>query len=118
MTNCIKIIFEIPGFTIGDTGPDSGTISFGESTTILLNDGRGTPAELIIGDSLFSIVPPGQAEGGRDWFDVLDDDRVKPEQFSIELIRDESVFDGKWFIIFKTSLLSHCFLQKIGEILP
>ncbi len=103
LTNVIaEVIFQVPGFTIGERGPDTGAVILGEDTTILLNDGRGTPAELVKGTSVFNIVPPGQGETNFDWFREVSEDTIKPEPFSIELIRDESVWDGRWFIVFNT----------------
>ena len=102
-TNVIaEIIFQVPGLTIGEKGPNTGAISIAESSAVLLNDGRGTNAEVIAGSSVFNIVPPGEAITEFDWFRSVSEDQIKPEPFSIELARNESVWDGQWFIIFNT----------------
>jgi hypothetical protein len=51
---------------------------------------------------VFSIVPPGEATTEFNWLREVSEDSIKPEPFSVELVRDESVYEGKWFIVFNT----------------
>lgn len=103
LTNVLaEVIFQVPGLSIGEKGPATGAITVGKETEVLLNDGRGTKAELIVGNSVFNIVPPGEGIDAPDWFRSVNEDNIVPEPFSIELVRNDSVFDGKWFIVFNT----------------
>lgn len=97
-----EVVFQVPGLTIGPSGPKEGKITFSNNSTILLSDGLGTPTEIISQGSDFSIVPPGQATSTQGWFETLQEDATQPEPFSIRLVRDKSVFDGRWYIVFNT----------------
>lgn len=103
-TNVIaEVIFQVPGLTVGE-GDDSnsGKITFEDDTAVLLNDGLGTPAQLFVTDATFLIGPP-TAEGVENkWFDIVRNDDIRPEPFSVQLLRDDSVYGGKWFIAFST----------------
>jgi hypothetical protein len=103
-TNVIaEIIFQVPGLTVGGgDGLGTGKIAFLDDTEVLLNDGLGTKAQLFVSDSTFIISPPTSEGTSNGWFDVIRADDIKPEPFSIELLRDESVYNGKWFIVFST----------------
>lgn len=112
-TNVVaEIIFQVPGLTIGGGDEtNAGTIAFAPDTQVLLNDGFGTQAQLFVTDSTFIIGPPTGDGVSNEWFDVIRNDDIRPEAFGIELLRDESVYGGKWFIIFsaldKQSGLDH-----------
>ena len=103
-TNVIaELIFQVPGLTIGaDQASNSGKIAFSDDTVVLLNDGFGSKAQLFVSDSVIRIGPPASEGVSNDWFEIIRSDDIRPEPFSIELLRDESVYGGKWFIVFST----------------
>lgn len=66
---------------------------------ILKNDGVGTPAEVKISNFQFLIskqIPISQISK----FQIKDIE--PPESFVPEIAKDETLFDGKWFIVFAT----------------
>lgn len=101
LTNVIgEIIFRVPGFTVGVPGESEGDIVFRDGTEVLLNDGLGTSAKLIAFDARFEITE--ERTGTNEWFESLKDDDVPPEPYSIQLTRTESVYEGKWYVVFTT----------------
>ncbi len=105
LTNTVlEIIFQAPGFRIG-IGSDNptSTIRFSDETTVLLNDGRGTAAPLqTFGSEIFVHKKPGN-QVRNEWGTLIDADQQIPEDFSIALQQDRSIFNGKYFIIFNTT---------------
>lgn len=104
-----KIFFSgiIPGGFTGENGlilsllfqakkPSDGSIAI-RGIKVLKNDGAGTPAEITTSDFQFSIV-----EGASAVVPKKEKDRESPETFRPEIARDESLFDGKWFLVFAT----------------
>lgn len=84
-----------------------------------LNDGLGTPARII--GSQFSLVSDGSANANPEiteqlYLDTSKADNVPPEVFSPQLARDDSMFEGRWFISFSTtdkqSGISHYEIQE------
>jgi len=76
----------------------SGTIEIREAK-VLLNDGKGTPANLSISNFQFSIskevltTQPPVPEIK---------DLEPPENFKPEIASDPTIFEGKWFLVFAT----------------
>ena len=104
-----KISFSgiIPGGFIGENGsilsmlfqakkPGDGSIAI-RGIKVLKNDGVGTPAEVTTSDFQFSIV-----EGVPAVVRKKEKDREPPEIFRPEIAKDESLFNGKWFLVFAT----------------
>jgi len=74
------------------------TIKIQEAKT-LLNDGKGTPASLEISDLQFLIskqTPISQIP-----ISEIKDTEL-PESFVPEIVRDPTIFDGKYFLVFAT----------------
>jgi len=63
----------------------------------LQNDGKGTPANTKIFNFQFSI---SKNISGPEFNAPKDTD--PPEEFKPEIARDETLFDGKWFLVFAT----------------
>ena len=105
LTNTVlEIVFQAPGFRIG-IGSDkpTSTVRFTDETTVLLNDGRGTAAPLqTFGAEVFVHKKPGN-EIRNEWGSLVEADQQLPEDFSIVLQQDRSIFDGKYFIVFNTT---------------
>ena len=105
LTNTVlELVFQAPGFRIGmgEVGPTS-TIRFSEETSVLLNDGRGTAASLeTFGAEIFVHKRPGNTTID-EWNSYVSNDFQLPEEFSISLNQDDSIFGGKFFIVFNTT---------------
>ncbi len=72
-------------------------VSLLDSSEMLLSDGAGTPAKLSINDFWFYVK-----EGASKLESDKKKDSDSPEDFKPEIDRDDSVFDGKYFLIFAT----------------
>ena len=96
-----KIIFRIPGMTVGDPKENSAEIKFLNTSQVLLNDGLGTKAKLTTQGAVFEIIE--KIESPRDeWQEEIKKDTILPEPFQIEVRQEPSIFEGKYFIIFQT----------------
>lgn len=105
LTNTIaKLIFRAPGFTIGGaSGTTTGSVEFLPETAAYLNDGFGTKAELALFGSRIELGDkPGNVLQDP-WREAIVTDTIPPEEFSIELVREEKTFGGKYFIVFNTT---------------
>src|SRR3989344_3012215 len=104
-TNIIaKVIFTIPGNMIGGkatSGPEPMLVTFGPATKVLLNDGFGTVAPLIlqVGDYTRELSSLGL---NNEWLDIVHADKIPPELFHISLEQDPQTYQGKYFIVFST----------------
>ncbi|MFA7191676.1 MAG: cohesin domain-containing protein [Candidatus Paceibacterota bacterium] len=74
----------------------SSTVSL-SNISLYINDGLGSKAQSNFDN--FTVVV-GEGDSTRGVFDLFDSDKVSPEIFTIERTRDESIFDGKYFIAF------------------
>lgn len=105
LTNTLlEIIFRAPGLTVGGGDiPTMGTVSFNPETRAFLNDGFGTEATL---QTLGAELTLNQVVGNTivdDWRQVVADDEIPPEEFTISLEKDEYAFDKKYYIVFNTT---------------
>ncbi|HMO78282.1 MAG TPA: hypothetical protein PKD95_03750 [Candidatus Paceibacterota bacterium] len=107
LTNVItEIIFRSPGMQVGGSGDGDVRIDFGPETQVLLNDGEGTRAPLTTLGATFVLEKTAGGSGIVDeWRDVVRNDNLPPERFSIELVKDEEGIDfsGRYYIVFNTS---------------
>ena len=76
-------------------------IKFDEQSQLLLNDGRGTKAGLALANAQLMIGDPGVSPNNT-WSDSLRKDTIPPEEFTVELHRDENIIGGKYFVAFFT----------------
>jgi hypothetical protein len=100
----LKIIFQVPGLRIGygEASPTS-TIRFTDETAVYLNDGAGTLAQLLtVPASIGTTRTPGETLRN-DWSRLVNADGDAPEEFSISLIQDDSIFSGSYYIVFNTT---------------
>ncbi len=72
------------------------------SSQVLLADGRGTPASLLVNKATFRIAS-GTGRVVNEWLDELRDDTVPPEPFAIDLHHDARTAGGKYFVVFQTT---------------
>lgn len=98
----------ITGGYTGTTGPlvslvfltkavGSGSISFDDTTKVLLNDGKGTQAKLTDSPMQFSISKSGAAIQSA--VKPLNDAQA-PDDFAPAVIQNPAMFDGKYFVVF------------------
>jgi hypothetical protein len=96
-----NILGEIVFVTLGsDTGEGTTTsVTIQPDAKVLLNDGRGTPAEVSVEGALLSVGKPGPI-AVNEWAQLLASDVVPPENFTILL--DEGIVPNKRAIVFAT----------------
>ncbi len=78
-------------------------VKFLDSSKVLLDDQKGTQANLIAKRVIFKILPEISTIIKKEWEEELQKDKIPPEPFKIEISQDPSVFDGKYFIAFSTT---------------
>jgi hypothetical protein len=106
LTNTLlKIVFRLPGFSIGGSNfsAGTGTVRFSEQSTVYLNDGFGTriapniyPATITLNDSAGTNLK-------NDWRSEVNADIIPPQEFSITLDKNEQAFSQKYFVVFNTT---------------
>jgi hypothetical protein len=72
------------------------------NSEVLLNDGLGTPAEVVPHMLDLSIGNKGGAPKN-EWLSEVRADNIAPELFTIELFRDPNIGGGKYFISWATT---------------
>ncbi len=82
------------------TTQDLVSINFG-GVTAYLNDGKGTPVSLSGSSLEIPVFPIGNSEN--ELATQISTDITPPQEFLVELGRDPSVYDGKYFISFFAS---------------
>jgi hypothetical protein len=96
-----KTIFKIV-FLATQTGVAK--LSFLSDATFYLNDGQGTAIVPDRIQGIFNIVARGAAEAPTDaWQSILGMDKFPPENLEINLVRDPSMFDNKFYINFNAT---------------
>lgn len=104
LTNVIaELVFRAPGFTIGSRETDSVQVAFGEQSRVLLNDGTGDEAPLRTVPGTLNLIQQVGTSTKDEWGDVVDQDNVPPQPFGMELVQNQSVFSGKYYIVFNTT---------------
>jgi len=101
LTNTLlSLIVRSPGFNIGGSSNPTARIWLDDSTQVLLHDGFGSNAEVRLQDATITLLTtPGNAQNDT-WRTVVLNDTEPPSDFNITLVRDESAFSGKYFIVF------------------
>lgn len=98
LTNILgKIIFT----PLDGIGASAAThIAITDDSEILLNDGLGTKAQAEYRGT--GIIIDNGNEIKNEWLDEVRSDTIAPEFFTIELVRDQNAYDGKYFIAWST----------------
>jgi len=73
---------------------------FQDDSKVLLNDVKGTLASLSKESADFIILGQSREVPKNEWQDILKEDRLPPSDFEVKIGRDDSVFEGKYFIAF------------------
>jgi len=90
-------------FTVNANASDAITeITINDTSEVLLNDGRGTPALLDTSGRTLSITQSSE-QPRNEWIDEVKNDTIAPQDFKIELAVDARSFNGKFFIVFSTN---------------
>lgn len=105
LTNTIvKLIFRSPGFLVGSSeGTSTAKVDFAPETSAYLNDGFGTKADLALYGSTIDLADDPSPVLVDDWREALSADDLAPEEFSIDLQKNQTTFKGKYFIVFNTT---------------
>lgn len=99
-----KLVFSVPAFQVGGVSPVTETpttISIGEGTTLLLNDGQGTPASLVKKDATFTRLLESK-NLRNEWTEAIQDDTLPPDEFNAEIQQSGIAYNGKYFLVFST----------------
>ncbi len=98
-----KVIFKVPEMMVGESGK-LGEVNFLDDSQVFLNDGKGTEAKLIIRGAIFNILTEKLELPPKDeWKEEIEKDDIPPESFNIEISRNPTIFEGKYFISFSTT---------------
>lgn len=97
-----EIIFQSPGFSVGGSEANTASIEFTDETTIYLNDGKGTKAEINRYPAVIILDPKPGSEYQNHWQEQVQLDDIPPEEFSISLQKGDFAYSGKYFIVFNT----------------
>jgi len=105
LTNVLaKLIFRSPGFAIGGTSNDPvAKVEFAEESTVYLNDGFGTPVKPALYGAKIELATSAGQSLQNPWKDEVSADKIKPEEFSISLQKDDKAFSQKYYIVFNTT---------------
>lgn len=103
LTNVVaQIVFKSPGFTIGGTSDGNlAVVDFADSTTVYLNDGRGTKAGLSTYPAQITLDEKVGDLSSNEWKNEIELDNIKPEEFSIDEILQFP--NGKYYVTFSTT---------------
>lgn len=102
----VELVFQLPGTRIGvASSSQRATLAFADSSTVYLNDGRGTA---VVPDTLPTAITLHNTQGEvvQDlWNQIVNADVDPPEDFSITLTRDEDnkIQNGRYYIVFNTT---------------
>jgi hypothetical protein len=105
LTNIIaELIFQAPtlSVTIGEKD-DIAEVKFRPETRVLLNDGLGTDAPLQTFGTKLLLNKKPRNEPLNEWNNRVSEDKIPPQQFSITLTSDKSIYNGRYFITFNTT---------------
>jgi len=80
-----------------------GILQIKEDSQVLLNNGLGTPTELITRGGSFIILSERSEIPKNEWQEELEKDKIPPEPFEIRISQTPSIFEGKYFIVFSTT---------------
>lgn len=95
-----RIIFKVKPLPYG---PRSAKIGFLDNSEVLANDGFGTPVAVGFDSLSLQLLPKTAETTKEEWQEALVGDKTSPEDFTIIINQDPSIFDGKYFIVFSTT---------------
>jgi hypothetical protein len=90
-------------FSIVFKSSDIGKVNFSlKEGDVFLNDGNGTKLAILGTKQSFDILKSNNKSNNQ-LADLILSDKIAPESFKIELGRDDSVYEGKYFVSFYTT---------------
>lgn len=104
--NIVDMVFQSPGFVVGNkqgTSSDQANIDITDATTVYLNDGFGSMAPLNRFGTTIALASRAGTTTLNQWGDIVDNDVLPPEQFSIALEQTKNAFSNQYFITFNTT---------------
>ena len=100
-------IFNIVVRADADLPPDgeveAAAIAFTNQTQAYLNDGSGTKARLLLMDKQISVLPQLSTNPSDVWSDSVAQDNIRPQEFSIVLVQEDLIHNGRYYITFNTT---------------
>lgn len=105
LTNVIAdIVFQSPGFSVGGGENPTSAVEISETSSVLLNDGTGSEAELRREGALITLLSTPGNERNDTWRSRVNEDLVPPSDFAVTLSHDEEgiYFSGNYFITWNT----------------
>ncbi len=104
LTNIVaELVFRAPGFSVGRKDNVAALVSFDPKTRVLLNDGQGTDAPLRTIDGNINLLQQVGTTTKDEWGGVVLGDKIPPQPFSIDLVKNPQIFQGKYYIVFNTT---------------
>ncbi len=98
-----EIVVRAPGFSVGRPDDVAALIQFEPGTRVLLNDGSGTEASLRLLGGTVNLIQDVGTTSVNAWGEVVSNDDIPPQEFSLELVQNPQVFGGKYYIVFNTT---------------
>ncbi len=93
-----EIIFDVKNYIT-----DNAEIIFSNDSKILANDGFGTSVSFKAKKAIFTVNTNNDIIKKDEWKQRLKDDHTSPEPFLLKLVKNDSVSEGKLFLIFSTT---------------
>lgn len=93
-----KIIFKVKS-----AETNNAQIVFENTSRVLINDGKGTKANLTAKGVVLNIFSENSENPQNEWQENLAEDNISPQPFKVEISQNPLIFDGKYFIAFSTS---------------
>lgn len=90
-------------FKVKETNNERANIKFLKNTKILLNDSLGTEVDFSILSKNIKIISEESIIPKTEWQEEISKDNIPPEIFKIDVRKDPSIFEGKYFILFFTT---------------
>ena len=94
----VKIVFQVQ-----EQAKGSVKINFQDDSKVLLNDGKGTEAKLSTKGGSFNILAKRLEVPKDQWQKELEQDKIAPLPFKIEISQNPAILEGKYFITFSTT---------------
>ncbi|OGF25023.1 hypothetical protein A2331_00540 [Candidatus Falkowbacteria bacterium RIFOXYB2_FULL_34_18] len=96
-----RLIFRMPSMIVTDDKKDFVGINFLDSAKVLINDGFGTEDNISLSGANVQILEK-RITPQDDWKLQIQEDKIKPNPFVIELRQDSGIFGGKYYLNFFT----------------
>lgn len=85
-------------------GTEVATVTFDDDqTSVLLNDGFGSPAAMYTVPAQVTVNPTASTLVSDPWTQRIAADVRAPQEFSLQLTRDQNTFGGRYYISFNTT---------------